>query len=199
MNLTHWPFKDTKHFTFYEGCWDIWTFELQYVTSLRNKCHKWDSNLMLMHATWKLNGLLHAAMRNTVVRLSSLTFISHLTALFSCPWQPHTSEALYMRWSHRMIYRLAVWAKAVCMLGSPGEFTTACTTLSARGDTVAFQADEAMSSDSQRAFCSIQLLQNLLFTEMSRQSRTQVQLVFLKGKTVVIRKEWMLTLLCKLV
>lgn len=116
--------------------------------------------------------------RSTVVRLSSLTFISHLTALFSCPWQPNTSEALYMRWSHRMIYRLAMWAKAVCMLGSPGEFTMACSTLSTRGDTVAFQADEAMSSYTQRAFCSIQLLQNLLFCEMSRQSRTQVQLVF---------------------
>lgn len=51
----------------------------------------------------------------------------------------------------------AVWGKAVCMLGSPGEFTKACTALSASSDTVAFPADKTMEADSQRAFCSIQL------------------------------------------
>lgn len=60
----------------------------------------------------------------------------------------------------------------------PGGFTVACTTLSASSETVAFQAEETVWLDSQGAFCSIQRLQNLLFTEMSR---TQVQLVFLKG------------------
>lgn len=54
-------------------------------------------------------------------------------------------------------------------------------------DTVAFQVDKMMQPDSQRAFCSIQRLQNLLFTEMSEQSRTQVQLVFLKVDTVFIQ------------
>lgn len=61
-----------------------------------------------------------AAIRSTVVRPSCLTFIFHLTAPFSCPWQPNTSRAVYMWWSHCMIYRLAVWGKAVCRPGSPG-------------------------------------------------------------------------------
>ncbi len=107
--------------------------------------------------------ILHAAIRSTVVCLSSLTFIFHLTALFSCPWQPNTSQTLHMWWSHCGIYRLAGWGKAVCMLGSPGEFTAACTSLSASSDTVAFQAEETMQSDSQRAFCPIQQRQNRAF------------------------------------
>lgn len=55
-----------------------------------------------------------------------------------------------------VIYRLAMWGKADCVLGSPREFTKACTTLSASGDIVAFPADEMTEADSQRAFCSIQ-------------------------------------------
>lgn len=155
-----------------------------------------DLNLILMHFYSKKR-FLRAVIRSSAVHLSSLTFIIHLTAMFSCPWQPNTSQALCMWWSHGMIYRLAVWGKAVCMLGGPGEFTMACTTLSASSNTVAFHADETMQSDSQRAFCSIRRPQNLLFTEMSRQSRAPVHLVFLKGETAVILESWLLTLLSK--
>lgn len=57
--------------------------------------------------------------RRTFGRLSSLAFIFHLTSLFSCHWQPNTSQSLCMWWSHWVIYKLAVWGKAVSMLSGP--------------------------------------------------------------------------------
>ena len=129
----------------------------------------------------------HAAIRSTVVRLSSLTFIFLLTALFSCPWQPNTSQALCMWWSHCMIYRLAVWGKAVCMLGSPGEFTTACTTLSASSDTVAFQASRLTHRE---LFVPFSCYKTCFSLRCQDSQGLESNLFFLKGKTVVTLKCW---------
>lgn len=56
----------------------------------------------------------------------------------------------------RMIYGVATWGKAVCVLGSLGEFTKGCATMSASSDTLAFPADKPTEADSQRAFCAFQ-------------------------------------------
>lgn len=74
------------------------------------------------------------------------------------------------------------------MLDGLWEFTTGPTWLPASSNTLAFQADESVQSDSQRHFCFL-LLQKPAFTGVSRQSRTQVKVIFLKTKTVVKLKE----------
>lgn len=99
----------------------------------------------------------------------------HLAGLLSCPWQANTCQAVQMWWSQQ-----AMWGKAVCMLGSPGDFTKACTTLFASSDSAAFRADKTMEADSQRAFCSFQLLwkKGRILAKMLKQSRSRVQLHF---------------------
>lgn len=80
----------------------------------------------------------------------------------------------------RVIYGLATWVKAVCMLGSLGEFTKAYVTLPASGDTVAFPADKLAGAEAQRAFCAIQLpwKKRPTLAKMLKQSRGRVQLYY---------------------
>lgn len=86
----------------------------------------------------------------------------------------------------RVIYGLATWVKAVCMLGSLGEFTKAYVTLPASGDTVAFQADRGRHTE---AFCAIQLpwKKGQLLLKCWTSRGPEFSLTFLlKGNTVVV-------------
>lgn len=74
------------------------------------------------------------------------------------------------------------------MLDGLWEFTTGPTWLPASSNTLAFQADESVQSDSQRRFCFL-LLQKAAFTGVSRQSRTQDKVIFLKTKTCQIERD----------
>lgn len=77
--------------------------------------------------------------------ISSICFIDP-TVLFSCRWQPNTSLGLCTWWNHRVIYWVAGRGKAVSMLSSPGEFSTAFSPLSAFGDTDSSSADKSLQS-----------------------------------------------------
>lgn len=147
---------------------------------------------------WGEKSLLRAAIRSTVVRLSSLTFILHLTALFSCPWQPNTSQAFHTWWSHPVIYRLAALRKS---------------SLHARrapGGEARHRLLPAMPRLywSRRRRCDVWLTESFLFHSAATKPafHSDVKTVkdssptcFLKGKTVVTwrARRWMLTLLCK--
>lgn len=91
------------------------------------------------------------------VDVSTVTFIFTWQACFPIP-----DERMRLR-RYRgdevtgVVCGQAVWGKAAGTLGSPGEFTQACTTLSASSETVAFLVDKTMEADSQGAFCSVQL------------------------------------------
>lgn len=74
------------------------------------------------------------------------------------------------------------------MLDGLWEFTTGPTWLPASSNTLAFQADESVQSDSQRHFCFL-LLQKPAFTGVSRQSRTQVKVIFLNQDCCQIERD----------
>lgn len=136
----------------------------------------------------------NAAIMSPDVDISTVTFIFTWQACFPAPGRRIRVRRYRCDEVTGVICGLAMWGKAVCMRASPGEFTRACTTLFASSDTVAFPADKTMKADSQRAFCSIQLLQKKarILAKTLKQSRSRVQLdlgfFFLKGNTVFVLK-----------